>query len=175
MTQEEVFEICDESNQTIGTEVRSKVHKEGILHRAVNVFVFDSKGRILIQKRSETKDVCPNLWDLSCAEHLKPGETYRVGAIRGLKEELNISMENDEKRLKKLRDFELFVHEDEKIGIKDHEFSELWSLSPQDDFKIDDDEVSEAKFVEIQQLKEEMKSNPNDFTPWFKKEFTRQF
>ena len=61
----EVFEVFDEDNKLVGTEYREIVHKKGLLHRAVNVFVLNSKGDILLQKRSPYKTVCPSSWDLS--------------------------------------------------------------------------------------------------------------
>ena len=55
----EVFEVCDEENRVVGTAARKDVHRDGLLHRAVNVLVFDSVGRLLLQKRADDKDVCP--------------------------------------------------------------------------------------------------------------------
>lgn len=48
----ELFEICDDSGNVLGTELRSIVHKTGLLHKAVYCFVFDTRGRLLIQRRS---------------------------------------------------------------------------------------------------------------------------
>eukprot|EP00884_Botryococcus_braunii_P009334 jgi/Botrbrau1/18401/Bobra.0469s0003.2 len=89
---EEVFEIVNEQNQTVGTELRRVVHKTGLLHRAVYCFVFDPAGRLLLQQRAGRKDIGPLLWDLSLAEHLKPGETYGEAVQRGLTEELGIEV-----------------------------------------------------------------------------------
>ena len=61
----EVFEIFDEENNLIGTEFREIVHKKGLYHRAVNVFLLNSNGLILLQKRSPYKTICPSYWDLS--------------------------------------------------------------------------------------------------------------
>jgi isopentenyldiphosphate isomerase len=41
---------------------------------AVYVFVFDKKGRLLIQRRSPNKKIGQGQWDLSVAEHLSQGE-----------------------------------------------------------------------------------------------------
>ena len=63
---EELLELFDEKNeQSIRLEKRSIVHREGLLHRTVNVMLFNSKGELLIQKRKDDKDVCPGLWDIS--------------------------------------------------------------------------------------------------------------
>lgn len=108
---EEMFEIFDSNMKYLGLERRSVgsywsanfarigsgrhrsqklllVHQKGYYHRSVNVFVFNSAGQLLLQRRAAIKDICPNLWDLSCAEHVQPQEPYIEGAARGLKEEL---------------------------------------------------------------------------------------
>jgi len=87
----ELFDIIDSTGKVIGSEKRSIVHQKGYLHRSVNVLVFDRGGAVLTQKRSKRKDVCPNHWDLSCAEHLKCGETFKDAAVRGIQEELGLS------------------------------------------------------------------------------------
>lgn len=50
--------------------------RAGLLHRAVYVWVFNSEGALLVQRRSPAKRIGPGQWDLSVAEHLQPGETY---------------------------------------------------------------------------------------------------
>jgi isopentenyldiphosphate isomerase len=85
----ELFEVVDETMRVVGQQPRLHVHKTGLLHHSVHVFVFDeTEDALLVQQRCQTKRICPNLWDLSCAEHLQPGETQLQGAVRGLKEEV---------------------------------------------------------------------------------------
>lgn len=88
--EDEVFEIFDEAGNLVGREARGVVHTQGLLHRAVYCFLFDTAGRLLIQRRSDAKKVGPGQWDLSCAEHLQPGESFRDAAARGLEEELGV-------------------------------------------------------------------------------------
>jgi hypothetical protein len=71
---DEVFEIVNEQGEVIGLEKRGVVHKTGLLHKAVYCFVFDTQGRLLIQRRSLEKKIGPGQWDLSVAEHLSPGD-----------------------------------------------------------------------------------------------------
>lgn len=75
--EKEVFEIVNESNQVIGREYRSICHERGLTHRAVYCFVFNAEGKLLVQQRSAAKKIGPLQWDLSVAEHLTPGETYK--------------------------------------------------------------------------------------------------
>ena len=87
---EEQFEIFDAAGNALGMAPRSRVHREGLWHRAANIFLFRSDSRLLVQRRHETKDVFPGAWDLSVTEHLIPGESYEQGAARGLREELGV-------------------------------------------------------------------------------------
>ncbi len=88
---EEIFEVVDEQGRPVGRAPRSLCHRDpGLIHRAVHVFVFDSDGRIYLQKRGHDKDIQPGRWDTSVGGHLAPGETYAQGAAREMKEELGL-------------------------------------------------------------------------------------
>lgn len=87
---DETFETFDAEGRPAALVLRSRVHREGLWHRAASVFLFRRDGRLIVQRRSAHKDVCPGAWDLSAAEHLQPGETFEQGAARGLREELGV-------------------------------------------------------------------------------------
>lgn len=85
-SEEELFDVVDEKDPTkvLRHERRSVVHREGLHHRSVNAMLLqlvDDCPMILIQKRTPQKDVCPNMWDVSVAEHLQLGEGYFRGGI----------------------------------------------------------------------------------------------
>jgi len=88
---EEIFDIVNDNDEVIGRLPRRIVHREGHKHRAVHVLVFDSRGRIFLQKRSMTKDTFPGAWDSSASGHLESGEDYAACAVRELREELGWS------------------------------------------------------------------------------------
>eukprot|EP01099_Mayorella_cantabrigiensis_P000720 TRINITY_DN1315_c0_g1_i1.p1 TRINITY_DN1315_c0_g1~~TRINITY_DN1315_c0_g1_i1.p1 ORF type:complete len:249 (+),score=62.88 TRINITY_DN1315_c0_g1_i1:51-797(+) len=150
---DELFEVFDANNQRpLQIERRKVVHQKGLFHRAVNVLVFSKDGtKVLLQRRASNKDVCPNFWDLSCSEHLKVGESYFDGALRGLQEELSISAtEPANLKMKKIYGpyFQAFV--DQEHGIYDNEFQETWVCRYDGPIEIDPNELSEAKFVDTQ-------------------------
>lgn len=93
---EEVFDVVDDANQTIGQRTRREVHALGLRHRAVHVFVLNSRSELFLQKRSHLKDAEPGKWDTSAAGHLDAGEDYLPAAVRELEEELGISMRADQ-------------------------------------------------------------------------------
>ena len=84
----ELVEVVSDSNEPTGVLVpRSCAHSEGLLHRTVYVLLSNAAGELLLQRRHERKAVCPGKWDLSCAEHCAPGESYLQAAERGCLEE----------------------------------------------------------------------------------------
>jgi isopentenyl-diphosphate delta-isomerase type 1 len=85
---EEWFDVVDAADRVIGRERRRDVHRLGLWHRAVHVFVFDPTGRIFLQKRSASKDTHPGRWDSSASGHVDSGEDYDACAPREVFEEL---------------------------------------------------------------------------------------
>jgi len=87
----EAFAVVDENDRVIGTAPRREVHGNNLRHRAVHIFLFNRAGDLLLQKRSQTKDQHPGLWDSSSAGHVGAGEEYDATAGRELEEELGVS------------------------------------------------------------------------------------
>jgi isopentenyldiphosphate isomerase len=87
---EELLDIVDDNDIVLGREPRSTVHKVGLQHRGVHVFLFTTDGKMLVQKRSADRASSPSMLDCSVSEHVKAGESYREAAIRGMKEELGL-------------------------------------------------------------------------------------
>ena len=160
--QQELFETFDECDRPLGLKPRAQVHREGIWHRAVNVFLFDEHGRLYIQRRSACKDVGPGLWDLSAAEHLQPGESFEQGARRGLMEELGAM------------DVVLtaypgtFRNKLEQDGVRDWEVQRCYSGRYAGPITIDSDEVAEVRSIGRADLVSALAQDPNRHTPWFR-------
>ncbi|MGI8956747.1 MAG: 16S rRNA (adenine(1518)-N(6)/adenine(1519)-N(6))-dimethyltransferase RsmA [Chthoniobacterales bacterium] len=87
----EQFAVVDETDRVIGSAARDEVHGNNLRHRAVHIFLFNSVGEILLQKRSRWKDRHPNVWDSSAAGHVGAGEEYDATATRELHEELGVT------------------------------------------------------------------------------------
>jgi len=87
----EVFDVVDERDQVTGQQSRHEVHRRGLRHRAVHLFLFNKRGDLFLQKRSRWKDVHPGRWDSSAAGHLNAGDDYDAAAHRELGEELGVS------------------------------------------------------------------------------------
>lgn len=89
--QDELFDVVDSEDNVIDQARRSVVHSGNLLHRASSVFVLNSRGELLLQLRSATKDQYPSRWTASASGHLDAGEDYETAARRELKEELGLS------------------------------------------------------------------------------------
>lgn len=87
---EEIFDVVNERDEVIGQRPRHEVHRLGLMHRAVHVLVFNSRGQVFLQKRSMNKDRQPGLWDSSSSGHVDSGEDYDTCAVRELGEELGL-------------------------------------------------------------------------------------
>ena len=170
-TQEEVFDTYTEEGVPLGQELRKICHARGIWHRAVYCFVFSSDGRLLLQRRSEAKKIGAGQWDLSAAEHLSPGETFKQGVARGLQEELGI----DVPVLAAIHGPVAPMHKRQlilpEIGVLDFEFVESYRLDGYDSpIAFNDQEVSEVKFMSLSDVKADMQAHPDAYTQWFREE-----
>jgi len=88
---EEQIDVLNSDGTSAGYACgRSRVHAEGLWHRTVHIWAFDSDGRILFQLRSRVKENNPGLFDTSCAGHISAGDTSIHAAVRELSEELGI-------------------------------------------------------------------------------------
>src|SRR5215831_20409445 len=79
--------LVNENDEPVGTMEKLEVHQKGILHRAFSIFIFNSKGEMLLHKRSLKKYHSPGLWSNACCSHPYPGEEAKLAALRRLQEE----------------------------------------------------------------------------------------
>lgn len=91
----EYLDLVDDKDKVIGHEKRDTVYSQGLKnYRVVNIFVFNPEGNVLLPKRDSSRKIFPNCYDFSCGEHVLLGESYEEAAVRGLKEELNLTNVN---------------------------------------------------------------------------------
>lgn len=160
---EEHFETFDEDGRPAGLVPRSRVHREGYWHKASNVFLFRSDGRLLLQRRHPDKDVWPGAWDLSVAEHLKPGESYEDAAVRGLREELGV----EDVAVEPLGGVVASRVEVPEAGVRDCELQQTFRCVFDGTVSPDRLEVSGIELIGMRELTVAFAERPGDFTPWF--------
>ncbi len=161
---QELFETFSDEGEPVGLVARNVVHELGLWHRASNVFLFRTDGQLITQRRHMSKDVWPGGWDLSVAEHLKPGEDFLAGAIRGLSEELGI----EGVRLEPVSDVIRARLEVAELGIKDYELQVCYRGVSDANLMPQPDEVADIRLFALGDLKTAMHKSPNEFTPWFR-------
>jgi isopentenyl-diphosphate delta-isomerase len=87
---EELFDVVDSEDRVLRQERRSVVHAQKLSHRAVHIFLFNSRGQLLVQRRSASKDEYPLTYTSSASGHVGAGESYEECAPRELQEELGL-------------------------------------------------------------------------------------
>ena len=94
---EELFDVLNEKGEYTGrVETREICHKEGLWHKAVVLFIINSKGQVLLQKRSPYKKLWANMWDITAGGHVLTGEFGFQAIIRECKEEIGIELEKND-------------------------------------------------------------------------------
>jgi isopentenyldiphosphate isomerase len=164
---EELFSIFTPSGEHLGEKKRHEVHRDGDVHKSVHGFLFTQDGEVLLQRRSMRKDTCPGMIDMSCAEHLCPGESYEQGMVRGLKEELGLS--TDDIRLVLVRDEHFF--ELKTLNGIDREFQATYIIHSDAKLTLDPEEVTAAWFVDPKDLTRDIEKEPFEYTEWMKDEW----
>jgi isopentenyl-diphosphate delta-isomerase len=162
----EIVVLVDENDKEIGTEEKIEAHREGRLHRAFSIFIFNSDGEMLLQRRAYSKYHSGGLWTNTCCSHPRMSETTAEAAHRRLKEELGFDCE-----LKELGHFIYKAKLDH--GLTEHELDHVFVGSYDGVLKPSKNEVSEIMWIKTSALRERLRKNPGDFTEWFKIEFKR--
>ncbi len=156
----EIIVLVDENDNQIGTGEKMAVHRAGKLHRAFSVFVFNSKGEMLLQRRALTKYHSGGLWTNTCCSHPRPEEKTIDAAKRRLKEEMGFECE--------LEEVDSFVYKTEFEGLFEHEFDHVFVGKYEGEMGVDREEVEEYKWISLEDLYEDVKQNPQKYTSWFK-------
>ena len=158
---EENVVLVSENDEVLGLMEKMQAHQNGILHRAFSVFLFNANGEMLLQKRAAGKYHSPNQWTNACCSHPKSGETYLDGAKRRVFEELGIETNLEEK-------FHFIYKADVGQNLWEHELDHVFTGNFEGEFHLNPDEVSEVRYISVDNLEREMKNNPENFTEWFK-------
>ncbi len=158
---EEQVVLVSENDAFLGLMGKQEAHEKGLLHRAFSVFLFNQKGETLLQRRAAGKYHSPNQWTNACCSHPRLGESYEEAAHRRLKEELGITTSLIEK-------FHFIYKADVGGGLWEHELDYVFVGVYEGDFYLNADEVSEVRYVSMDDLDTEVSQNPQHFTEWFK-------
>jgi isopentenyl-diphosphate delta-isomerase len=152
--------LVDKNDNEIGIEEKLKAHQEGKLHRSFTIFIFNSKGELLLQKRAKTKYHSGGLWSNTCCSHPKPNKNLKEEAKRRLKEEMGIEVD-----LKEI--FSLLYKA--KVGdLIEYEFDHVFLGKFDGNPRPNPTEAEDWKWINQKKLKKDLKENPEKYTAWFK-------
>jgi isopentenyldiphosphate isomerase len=150
---EEIFDVVNERDEVVGHRSRSEVHRLGLMHRAVHVLVFNSRGDVFLQKRSLSKDRQPGLWDSSASGHVDTGENYDACAIRELREEIGLSISGPPERLFKLP----------ASAETDQEHVWVYRCNSEGPFVLHPEEIERGGWFAPEEVTRWMKERPEEF------------
>ena len=152
--------LVDNQDNPIGQMEKLEAHQKGLLHRAFSVFILNSKGEMLLQKRASGKYHSPDLWTNACCSHPYPGEQTLNAAKRRLQEEMGFTCQ--------LKEIEAFVYKTEfDNGLIEHEFDHVLIGQYEGQITPNSNEVSEYRWVSISELDSLLSASENEFTFWF--------
>ncbi|MFH0952160.1 MAG: isopentenyl-diphosphate Delta-isomerase [Patescibacteria group bacterium] len=153
--------LVDKNDKEIGTMEKIQTHTEAKLHRCFSIFIFNFKGKMLLQKRAANKYHSGGLWSNACCGHPKPGEKTEQAAQQRLKEEMGFSCD-----LRKLLTFtyKASFHN----GLTEWEIDHVFCGVYNDEVRPDLEEAEEFKWLSTEELRKDIEDNPDNYTPWFK-------
>ena len=160
--------LVDVHDKQIGLMPKLEAHEKGVLHRAFSVFIFNNNGELMLQKRALTKYHSPGLWTNTCCSHQREGESNIYSAKRRLSEEMGFVTELQEKTsfiYKAKFDNGLIEHELDHIIVGNYNQSPI----------INSFEVDSWKWMSMQDIKNNIKDQPYNYTAWFKIIFEKYY
>ena len=153
--------LVDDNDQPCGKMEKLQVHQSGLLHRAFSVFIFNTKGELLLQQRADDKYHSGGLWTNTCCSHPRHGEEISNAIDRRLKEELGITCRTDFA-------FSFVYKTIFENGLTEHEFDHVH-------FGVSNDlpmplktEVQAWKYMTLNHLEMEIRFYPEKYTDWLK-------
>ena len=148
---QETFDILDAKGRYTGkTATRDECHQSGHWHKAVAIFIINSKNQVLLQKRSDSKKLWPGMWDVSAGGHVLAGEFGFRAVMRECEEELGIKLDKNDIT---------FVGATTSTNLKgdviNNHFNEYYIVHKDLDpstLKLQTEEVSEVKWIDRDEI-----------------------
>lgn len=165
---EELVILVNPHDQKIGLMEKQLAHEKGVLHRAFSVFIFNKKGKLLLQQRALDKYHSPGLWTNTCCSHQRDGESNVEAGKRRLFEEMGFVTELEEKTS--------FIYKAPfDNGLTEHEYDHVLVGYYEDNPQINKSEVADWKWMSLEEVKNDLQVNPEAYTEWFKIIFDKYY
>ena len=148
----------------LSTMGKIEAHCRGSLHRAISVFIFNDRNELLLQERAVDKYHSPKKWSNTCCTHPSPGETPLITAQRRLGEEMGLVAALTEV-------FTFSYQANVGNGLIENEFDHIFFGVSNQNPNPDIAEVSDWNWVTMEDLEQELITNPEEYTPWLRQCF----
>jgi isopentenyl-diphosphate Delta-isomerase len=158
--------LVDENDVPIGTIEKMEAHQRALLHRAFSVFIFNSKGEMLLQQRAINKYHSGGLWTNACCSHPYEGQEIKWAAEKRLQEEMGFSAS-----LSKAFSFIYKAVFDN--GLTEHEYDHVFIGIYEGNIVPDKAEVADYCFMTMDAIENALQSHPQKYTAWFKIAFEK--
>ncbi len=159
--QEQLMVLVNEQDEPIGLMPKMQAHQLGVLHRAFSIFLFNTKGEMLLQQRAIDKYHSPSLWTNACCSHPYPAEDIITAGNRRLKEELGIAT-----TIKKA--FTFIYKADMGNGLVEHEYDHVFIGEYNSTFNLNSIEVAAVRYASFETIDKELEMDNTTYTAWFK-------
>lgn len=153
--------LVDKFDNELGLMDKLEAHQKGLLHRAISVFIFNSKDEMLIQKRALEKYHSPGAWSNAACTHPRLNEKPILAAKRRLKEEMGMNAKID-------FSFKFTYLAKLDKGLIEHELDHVFIGFSDKIPNFNTDEVCEFRYISKEDLELELKQNSSQFSAWFK-------
>jgi isopentenyl-diphosphate delta-isomerase len=158
--------LVDESNNPIGTADKYEAHSADTpLHRGFSLFIINSKGELLLQKRSKHKKTWPSIWSNSVCGHPALDESPKQAAIRRAEYELGVELG--------IRQVKLLIknyrYSYEHLGVVENEICPVMVAFVDVEPTPNPLEVDSTRLVAWEGFIDEI-SKPNDYSEWCQEE-----
>ena len=153
--------LVDENDRAIGIEGKLEAHQQGLLHRAFSAFIFNDRGELLLQQRAFNKYHGAGLWTNTCCSHPQWQEDILCAAKDRLDFEMGLKCS-----LKYSHAFTYKV--DVENGLIEHEYDHVFVGYSNQEPIINTDEVQNFKWCHTEEILNDIRLNPLQYTKWFK-------
>jgi isopentenyl-diphosphate delta-isomerase len=153
--------LVDKNDQEIGQMNKLEAHQKGVLHRAISILIFNSKGEWLLQQRAKEKYHSPGLWTNTSCSHPTPNENAKDAAERRLMEEMGMYV-----KLEYAFQFQYLAVFNN--GLTENELDHVY-FGYSDDLPIlNKAEAMDYSYQNLDSLLADVKLQPENYTEWFK-------
>ena len=152
--------LVDGHDRPVGVMEKMEVHRQALLHRAFSIFIFNSKGEMLLQKRAAVKYHSPGLWTNACCSHPAPGQTTEEAAQKRLREEMGFSIPLQ-------KGFSFIYKAAFDNGLTEHEFDHVFTGLYDGAVNPAPEEVSDYCYRSMDTIRNALANDPGAYTAWF--------